>query len=279
MAISRTPKKQERNEQMFEIPIAQVFEDVDNEDNSSEKEEDDRFKSLEDRLVDMQNRLSEAERTNMALASQPSPWRSQVQEITEVKPESIELPDPALDPNGYDAAVSKRMEIRLANDRRRQERDNQQKQDVQDKTDSLWAAFAEKYPDMSEDRERIDFVATSVVQAAMKRGVDPQRYMFVTQDKFLEDVAKKYAKVFGEPEVEDDDFEDNSRRRSRQVDPAPRSRARARNRQEEDDNRTGGIFGGNESGGRPARQRDRDDEAGPSMIDDIQKMQRNSGFF
>jgi hypothetical protein len=96
----------------------------------------------------------------------------------------------------------------------------------------------------------------------------------------MEDVANSYYEIFGEPEpVDEDDFEDTSRNRRASSDRQPRATSRRRNREEDYDNgRTSGVFGGNESGGRPSR-REEDDERGPDMIDDIHQLQLKTGFF
>lgn len=277
-----TRRRKENNldtpESMFEPPVAEVFADHDGEGNAPQE---DRYDTLAKQLADLQTRLSESEKTNMALLSTPQ-WRSQVtdQAPQDVKPESVALPDPALDPDGYDAALARRNQIRDENARRRQEFDNQRQSSLKEKVDDLWNAFTDQYPDMSEDKEKIDFVASQVAKEAQRRGVDVERYMFVTRDKYLSDVADKYVKVFGDPADNegDDDFEDTPRSRRASTSSAPRTRSNRRDRSEDDNvGRTGGIFGGAESGGRPSRGRD--EESGPSMIDDIQALQRKTGFF
>lgn len=281
--ITRVPKKKENEEQqMFETPTAEIFRDVDNEEGKNEIV-DDKYDTLAKQLADLQTRLSESEKANMALLVQPQ-WRSQTTETyTEVKPETVALPDPALDPDGYDRATGERNRIRWENQQRKADFDNRQRQSVQEKVDNLWEAFGDKYPDMVKDKERVEFVSTQVAKDAQRRGIDVERYMFLTQDKFLDDVARKFVSVFGEPEGEDDrdDFEDNQSGRRTPASSTSRRRASNRRREEDDDmvSRTGGIFGGNESGGRPSRGRDADEEQGPSMIDDIQALQRKTGFF
>ncbi len=274
-------KRDKEEQSSFEIPTAQIFEDVDNE-NGSHQEQDDRYDTLAKQLADLQTRLSEAEKANMALLTQPQ-WKSQVTDtFVETKPESVALPDPALDPDGYDRAIGQRNQIRADNDRRRNEAAATKQREVSEKVEDLWTTFAERYPDMAEDKEKIDFVSTQVAKAAQRKGLDVERYMFLTQDKFLDDVAKKFIDVFGDPVENDDeteDYDDTPRRRRAAAPARPRRQPNRRNREEEDDNRTGGIFGGNESGGRPSRSRDIDEETGPSMIDDIQNLQRKTGFF
>lgn len=278
MAISRTPKKLDTADQMFSDPVAEVFADVDNEHNGGVAA-DDKYEKLAEQIAELQRLNEETRRENMALLSTPRNV-SQVG-FVETKVDSVPLPDPALDPDGYDAAVGKRQEIRSQNADRKRDFDRTRQQEINDKVDGLWEAFGDRYADMAEDKERIDFVSTAVVKAAQKRGVDIERYMFVTQDKFLSDVAKKYVEVFGEPDSNDaDDFDDAPRSRRASSRDTSRSRTRSRSRQEDDEGRSTGIFGGNESGGRASQRRDRDDdENGPNMIDDIQALQKKTGFF
>lgn len=274
-----TKTKRNENEMTFDEPIAQVFEDLDNESSIGDKKpEDDRYEKLANQLAELQTRLSESEKTNMALLTSPQRY-SQVNDAPiEVKPESVALPDPALDPEGYDKAKAERDNIRYENRRRQEDFKTRQERSNQNKIDGLWDDFADRFPDI-DDKERIDFVATKVAQDALKRGLDVERYMFVTRDKFMNDVAKKYEDVFGLPEVDDENNEEDTRRSSRAAS-RPRGRPRANNRNRQEDEyvgRTAGVFGGNESGGRPSRGGEED--TGPSMIDDIQAIQRKTGFF
>lgn len=278
MAISRKSRNEQSDDQIFETPIAQIFNDVDNEDHPEEKQ-DDKYDALAKQMADLQSRLSEAERTNMALLQSPNQWKSQVDQVVEVKPESIPLPDPALDPEGFDRASGQRTELRLANAERRRQAELNQRQETSEKVNELWSDFAEAYPDISENKKRVDFVATSVVQAAQKRGIDVQRYMFVNRDRFMSDVVKEYENIFGKADASDDDYQDDPPARRSSSRAAPRNQSRRRDRAEEDDNRTGGIFGGNESGNRTSSNRSREDETGGSMIDDIQAIQKKTGFF
>lgn len=276
MAISRTPKNIDT---LFQPPTAQLFEDVDGEDNK--QKENDRVAELEQALKDL--RTKQEEERSDALLSQPTQWQSQVNQqaqYTEVKPESIELPDPALDPNGYDAALARRNEIRATNQRNRDDATRKRDDDIKAKTDDLWADFGDEYAEYiegPEGKERIDYIATKVVQEAVRKNLDVQRYMFGSgRTRFMKDVVKKYNKVFGEPEAEDD--EDTSDRRSYKARDLPRRRPVTRDRQEDDEGRSVGVFGGNE-GGRPSHKRNVDIEEGPSMIDDLQTLQRKTGFF
>lgn len=273
MTITRTPRQQ-NDDNIFDNPTAQIFEDVDNENGRSKAEEEsDKVKDLEDRLAKLQERL-ETRDSDLEYLS-PSRTQSQVSEgPVIVDPNSIKLPDPALDPDGFSEATQRRTQIVLDNDRRRQEFTSKRNSDISAKVDDLWERFGDTYPDMAENKERIDYIASQLAQDAARRGVDPQQYMFGTKNRFMKDVAKKYVEIFGEPETDDnDDFEDT---RSRKAGGRTQRRANSRNREEEDDGRSTSIFGGNQNSGRQARKSEEDN--GSSMIDDLQAIQKKSGF-
>lgn len=277
MAISKTPKYRDAENQL-ESPMAQVFADTDNEDNP--KVEDDREKAWQDKFEALQRQIDEVNRTNMALLTQPPKFQSQVVEPVN----DTELPDPALDPNGYGKALVERAQNAVDARQRQLDNDRSRKSELDNKVNGLWEDFGEAFPDLVGDQKRIEFAAAEVVEKAKRRGIDPERYMFVTTDKFIKDVGKKYLEIFGEPDVDEDDnngdYEDEpvtSRRRAVsnvQSRRQPRSSARS----EHEVARTSGIFGGNESGGRPAKGK-REEETEGSMIEEMQDFQLKSGFF
>lgn len=272
MTITRTPR-QNNEENIFDNPTAQIFEDVDNENGPRPLEDADKVKDLEDRLAKLQERLDARDDGLDYLA--PTRVQSQVSEGPQiVDPNSIKLPDPALDPDGFAEANQKRTQVILDNDRRRNEFTSKRNNDISAKVDDLWDSFGDKFPSMAENKDRIEYIASQLAADAAKRGVDPQHYMFGTKNRFMKDVAKKYVEIFGEPDKDDDDdFEDNSRRETGR---RPQRRANNRNREEEDDGRSTSIFGGNQNSGRPARKSEEEDR--PSMIDDLQAIQKKSGF-
>lgn len=260
---------------IFEAPTAQIFEDVDGEDKKIK--EVDRVAELEAALKELRDK-QEDEKADAALYTTPQ-WQSQVTDkgFQEVDPNTIQLPDPALDPDGYADAVARRTELRLENKARKENSDRQRNDDIKAKTDDLWADFDAQYGEYSEDRDRIDYIATKVVNAAVKKGIDVQRYMFgVGRPRFMKDVVKQYDKIFGAPEP---DEEDNQPRRSVKDRDVSRRNARSRrDNSDNDDGRSAGVFGGGEGSGKPNRG-NLDVETGPSMIDDIHAIQKKSGFW
>lgn len=274
MAISRKPKKQneEHNDEMiFEEPIAQQFDVPESEKNAGESDIDKRFEELQRQYETLQAQLNSKD-SELEYLRAPD-FRSQItdREPQYDDPNSVKLPDAAIDPDGYAVALEKRQDIKLANQRKRDEWQRKQEKDIDDKVASLWDAFADEYPDIAENQERVEFVAQQVATAAAKAGKDVQKYMFVTRKSFMRDVAKKYEEVFGAREEVDEDIDDRSSRRTR------RSRSRDGDRAEEDNGRSTGIFGGSTgAGGRRTQSEDGDRK---SMIDDIQELQRKTGFF
>lgn len=274
MAISRTPKKVEAENNY--TPMAQVFEDVDNEDKTNEVDE---VAELKAQLAELQSKVNERD-ADIPYLQAPSYQSQTVQSPVDVDPNTVQLPDPVQYPDEYAAAVEKRIEIRHQNKSRREDFDAKNKNDLQSKLGELWADFGEAYPEMVENKDRIDYIAQKLAVDAAKRGLDPQKYMFGTRNRFMKDVAKLYVSTFGDPAVDEEDDDDLPPPRSRKAHSTPRRRAANRNREEEDDGRSSGIFGGNESGSRPSRRGvDADEHNTPSMLDDIHTMQKKSGFF
>lgn len=279
--ISRTPKKLEQDtNNLFgsSMPTAQVFDDVDGEDAPSREElEKDKIAELEAQLRRVNEKL-ETRDSDLDYLQQPS-HRSQTNEgPIIVDPKSVALPDPALDPDGFSNATQQRTQIVLENDRRRRDFDTRQKNDLDTKVADLWADFGDKYPEMAADKKRIDYIASQLAQDAARKGIDPQKYMFGTPNRFMKDVAKEYVSIFGEPETDDTDVDDDppvSRRRPARA--GARRSTRDRDREEESDGRSSGVFGGNDGSGHATRKVNEED--GPSMIDDLWAMQKKSGFF
>lgn len=155
------------------------------------------------------------------------------------------LPDPMLDAEGYGRGLEERIVGRLDAQRAAERAQQEEARRLEQQSNQLWETFSTRYPEYKEFPDRVEFVASRVSEAAAKRGVDLRRYMLQTPDQYLADVATEYQKVFGEKK-----------------DPEP--------------NRTGGVFGGLETGGRPSPSAN-PPEAG-DMIADIHAMQRRTGF-
>lgn len=293
ISTKRRKPEAENDEQNFQTPMAQIFEDVDHEDDPKPNEDDVNLKSqldeMQKRMDALQTALDRANTTNMALLSNPmGNGLAQDERFVE---EKIEVPDPTVDPDGFVKATERKAQQAAAKKSFEDQQAARRQQDINEKVKGLWEDFAEDYPDHAADQDRVEFAAAQVIKRAQRRGIDPQRYMFVTSEKFMADVAAQMEKTFGpvgeQEDLDDEEGVDDNRyrgrsRSDRRVSPrngrTQRQSARSRARDDDDDDgRTGGIFGGLESGGRPSA-RSRESEEG-NMLDDIQKMQRKTGFF
>jgi hypothetical protein len=161
------------------------------------------------------------------------------------------------DPEAYNLEINRRMDARIdqvvtsVSDKfKPQENDNS-------RVDALWEEFAEEYEDYAEHQDRVEFAATKVVQRASKKGVNLDAYMFTTSDQFFQDVTREMDKTFPKPVKEEPKLEQKGPEDGEEL-------------------RTGGIFGGAESGGKPAAGA-KDD--GGDLLTDLQDLQKASGFF
>lgn len=170
------------------------------------------------------------------------------------------LPDPVNDPAAYAMALGQRIRDE-ANSQRQYDQQNQSIiNEREQKIEGLWEDFEGAYPEIAKDKEGMEFVTMKVAKKAKARGADLDRYMFVTQQKFMQDVAQEYGRIFGEDDGESE--------------PAPKPRRRAR---EDDEPTRTSVFGGLEGGGRPSNPEPKHNEQG--MVKELQDLQLQSGFF
>lgn len=203
-------------------------------------------------IADLNARVEQAERTNLALLSaKPVTVDTVVQRQEE--PKDDELPDPTLDPNGYARAVTERAERRIQNFMAEQQRQQKADAEASNSSKDLWTDFAAQYEDYAADEERVSFATAQVMKDLKAKGIDVARYTTTARDKFFKDVTTRMDKIFGKP---------GEGSETEEVD--------------EPANRTGGIFGGMESGGKPSKH---SQEQPGDMIKDLHDLQRKSGFF
>src|SRR5258708_1939039 len=142
--ITRKKKENDFNspDTMFEPPVAEVFEDNDHNDEGNGGDKND---ALAKQLSDLQNQMVELQRANAALLASPQSFNNN-DTFPPADPNKVALPDPALDPDGYERAVAQRIEIREDNRRRKDETERRRATDVEEKVEDLWNSFGEKYP-------------------------------------------------------------------------------------------------------------------------------------
>ena len=252
---------------------------------------DDPAAAMEARLARMEAELATARQTNMALMAAPGP--SQQSGGYQVDPKALKIdltgmPDPYEKPAEYAAEHSRRTmaviearEYALRNELASQSEQTRSKE-------AMWNGFASKYPQWTEFPEVVGTVAERIVKQKQAQGIDPQRYMFVAQGQFYDDIANELNKTYGalivdkEDPTQDRDDERATQKGQRREQPIDQDGIRGgyvphgAALEFEDDGRTS-VFGGQESGGKPSGGRQA--AARPGMIEDLSEWQRKSGFF
>lgn len=204
------------------------------------------------------------------------------------------LPDPAAEPAKYAAELAKRVSAHTAATVNYASQTQNATQTRKQRTESLFSDFNTQFPELAKNRDRLEFVAQKVVARAQAAGIDAEKYMFTAKDQFFADINAEYAKVFAPvaaPNVDPTDTEptiDNADPVALAEAPGKPGQAVLESDDDEDDGRSAGIFGGQESGTRasaakadPAEiaAREKQGIKPGDLIDDLQTMQKRSGFF
>lgn len=187
------------------------------------------------------------------------------------------LPDPVLDAKGYTQGFAQRLLSHQDAVRDWNSKQNEGKTSQSGQLEQLWTDFGETYGDYANaDTKQLEFAVKTVTDRAKSRGIDLNRYMLGTRERFFGDVAKEFDRTFGAPGEDngEDEVDTTPQRRPSR----PRTKVARRELGEDNgDGRTAGIFGGSESGGGPARGRQ---QATPGdMLKDLRDLQVKGGFF
>lgn len=218
---------------------------------------DDQMAALLQQIGAMNQRFEDQQQQLTALMTQAPQYTAPTPPPAPPPAPADELPDPAIDPEGYSRALQERILKGVKDIVEANANSASQQQQRTSRTDGLWSEFEDLYPDYADNPDRMEFIANQVARKAKDRGIDVERYMFATRGKFMKDLTAEYDKVFGspvDPGTGDDDDEDTG-----------------------DTNRTGGIFGGLGEGGQ--RMSGGRQEAPSDMIKELQEMQRKRGIY
>lgn len=226
------------------------------------------IEDLQKQLAQMNERVEAAERIQTVITT-PATIVAPPKEPTF----NLEnLPDPIADP----AAYTKEMASRQVNYSKQLHEFYQEQNNASARTQGtyqqLWSDFASQYGEYADDQEGVEFATQKVRNTLLKRGVDVDKYMFSQPDKFFKEITKTYDARFGQPEESE----------SLEPEPAPRRRAAPQRQavdRDADDlqpNRTGGIFGGIDSGG---GGRSAPTPPPGDMMKDLRDIQRKTGYY
>lgn len=157
--------------------------------------------------------------------------------------QEMEVPNPVEDPEGFSVAVQHNAEIRA----KREIATLKAQQEETESASKAWTQFQESYPELAEYEEIVEAVSSKIAKDLAAEGVDYKRYMQTRPDKFFEKVAERMRKIIPE-------------------------------RSEPDADRTGGLVGSG-GPGKPKKAKKKGEEAPPSMVSELKKLQMETGLF
>jgi hypothetical protein len=179
----------------------------------------------------------------------------------DIKPDFSGIPSQIEDPEGFSRALAERTTTAFEAREAAREQHQREQAERSAAATGMWEAFSNAYPDWKPHEDVVETVSGKVAERAKAAGMDMQKYFGASRDLFFADVAAELQKKYGKL-IEADDGT-----------PAPAAKRRDEN---EDEGRTAGIFGGNETGGKPTAA---SGQARPGMLEDLQALQKKMGLF
>lgn len=226
--------------------------------------------TLRRQIADLNETVRRQNDAQMALLAAPAVVRDDTRDTNAPLIDLKGLPDPLTDADGYNAALSERISGAIANGIALNANAGAAHANAASRADQLFEDFTEKFDAYSEFPDRVQFAAEKVAARAQARGLDVQKYMFATPDRFFADVVREYDGTFGKPEDEGDTGVDETDEGADVV-----GQRQPLEADESDDGRSASIFGGqNPTGGKKTATQQPSD-----MIKDMQDLQRASGFY
>jgi hypothetical protein len=210
--------------------------------------------------------------TNMV---QPAPQRAEPPK--EITLDLSNMPDPVTHTAEYQAELARRTNAVISAKTEMLRQQVTSEREEVNTAERLWQEFSTKHPEWVPHKDLVSMMATKVAQSAQARGIDPKRYLAGSADLFFNDLISGlknagYDRLLDTDEGEEEELE---------VAAVPRRQsAPAQGPQDEDEDldRTDGIFGGQESGGKPSPQGQQKPGKG-GMFEDLQQIQVRTGFF
>jgi hypothetical protein len=227
---------------------------------------------LQKQVADLAKQLERSNTERLATIAAGTPVFQQQTPLEQPQVDTSGLPDPITDPEGFNKGLNDRISRAVETAQRNVSIEQSNQQSIQQRADALWEDFSEKYPWLKDKQDLVEFVAGKVAQRAQGKGLDLSRYMFVTPDLFFGDVIKGLGDL-GVTQPSDEDPDGASGDTPATAQGAPQRPAQG----SEPPDRTAGLFGGQDSGGRPAKGAEQDTPG--DMLKDLKDLQRASGYF
>lgn len=207
--------------------------------------------SLLGRIEQLSQSVSSLQETNSALLSRPQVVYAEPQYVAPQQDQG--MPDPLENPDAFTNVLTERI-LNRVNDLMNEDRRAQDNVSAaQNASDELWEDFSGSYSHWEDYPDQIGYIAQKVLDDAKKKGKDPERYVFVTRDQYFKDIDAKARQMFGHLLEDGDDGSDDS-----------------------DTDRSGGVWPGQ---GAPMPRPSQKQSMGTDMIVEIQKLQKESGFY
>lgn len=207
---------------------------------------------LQENMKRMEEANAQLQRTNMALMGQPQ------QQMPQFGPTQVDLenmPDPVTNPKEYAAEIIRRGDAVLQTRQQMSNWEARQRDELTAKVDGIWDKFAKQYPEYASNADLTEYAATKAVQAAKAQGMDVNKYMFSATPAFFNDVKTILDGLGVKPAADDGEDDD------------------------EPPQRTAGIPGGLESGGKMTQGKDPDEQRIPSLMEEVRAWKEKTGFY
>lgn len=234
---------------------------IPNEDDDTVAKEEPKKDVDVDALVARLDRLEQdnisLQQSNIALMSAPKQVYQHAPAPAQQETMLADLPDPVSDPDAYTRALETRINERIDGALAANKQATQDAAKSSSRIDALWTEFAEDHPDYAENSKLTEYCATKVAETADAKGLNLDTYMFTNSKQFFKDIIGEMDSML--PKQETTEPKENTK-----------------DTENEDDNRTGGIFGGLETGGSTSSGSDVEEG---DLISDLTDLQRQSGYF
>lgn len=186
------------------------------------------------------------------------------------------LPDPVTDPQGYAREIANRGASVIASQRAHdawvQENTVRQSKAL----DTIWHDFSEKYPEYASHEKLVQAAVGNLVSSAQTRRLDVNKMIFGDTENFFADVKKEMEDMAGGANIFTTGDEDEGDENDGGASNAAGASGDALEAGDEDLGRTAGVFGGQDSGGRPNPSAKKDVDM--DMFAEIRKFQQKEGW-
>lgn len=169
--------------------------------------------ALKEQIARLEGQISSA-------ASRSTPPPASRQETPPQAPtiDYSKAPDPIQEPAAYAKFVRDATQATIDYEKQAYQYQQRQASNKNNRTAELWNTFSESYKDYASNEERVEVAASRVLAKAAAKGIDTDKYMYESSDKFMKDVTAEIDRLFGKPQSgksgdgdDDDDDDDDDR--------------------------------------------------------------------